>query len=161
VSLDAIALAAGLTKPNLYRYFESWEDILLVLFLEELRSFTREVVAGLSGASCLGSGSEQDVASLLVEAYARRPRLCRFLGAIASVLEHNVSARIIEDMKRTSLALGFEVASALHGALPGLTVERCLWLNNMTALLVAGLWPPAHPAPAVNEVLTKPEFSGL
>jgi hypothetical protein len=31
----------------------------------------------------------------------------------------------------------------------------------MTALLVAGLWPPAHPAPAVSAVLSKPEFSGL
>jgi AcrR family transcriptional regulator len=43
-SVNAIALEAGPTKPNLYRCFESREEILVAMFLEELRSFAREVV---------------------------------------------------------------------------------------------------------------------
>lgn len=49
----------------------------------------------------------------------------------------------------------------MQHALPTLTLARCLWINNMTSLLVAGLWPPAHPAPVVVEVLAKPEFRAL
>jgi AcrR family transcriptional regulator len=159
VSLNAIAHEAGLSKPNLYRYFESREEILLALFLEDLRSFTDDVVSGLSGLT--PGQAEDDVASVLVEAYAKRPRLCRFLGVIASVFEHNVSTRVIEEIKTVSLDLASEVATALYRVRPQLTFERCLWLNNVTALLVGGLWPPAHPAEAVSEVLAKPELAVL
>lgn len=159
VSLNAIAQEAGLSKPNLYRYFESREEILLALFLDDLRSFADDVICGLSE---LEPGQpEDDVASVLVDVYAKSPRLCRFLGVIASVFEHNVSTRVIEYTKSASLGLASEVATALQRVLPTLTFERCLWLNNMTALLVAGLWPPAHPAQAVREVLAKPEFAAL
>ena len=159
VSLNAIAAETRLSKPNLYRYFESREEILLALFLQDLRSFADDVVSTLSGFA--PGQAADDIATVLVDAYANRPRLCRFLGVIASVFEHNVSTRVIEDTKRSSLSLATEVATGLHRVLPKLRFERCLWLNNMSALLVAGLWPPAYPATAVSEVLARPEFAAL
>lgn len=161
VSLNAIAEEAGLSKPNLYRYFESREDILLALFLEDLRVFRDQVVAGIAPVQPGGPDAAEAVAEILVDAYARQPRLCRFLGMIASVFEHNVSATVVETVKTTSLALAIEVATVMQNALPTLTHERCLWINNMASLLVAGLWPPAHPAPSVVEVLAKPAFRSL
>lgn len=161
VSLNAIAQQAGLTKPNLYRYFESREDILLALFLKDLRAFRDQVVTGAACVQPGGPDAGEAIADLLVKAYAHQPRLCRFLGMIASVFEHNVSAGVVEAIKITSLDLATDVATVMQQALPTLTLERCLWINNMTSLLVAGLWPPAHPAPSVVEVLEKPEFRSL
>ena len=37
--LNAIAARAGFTKSNVYRYFESREEVLLSLFLAELDGF--------------------------------------------------------------------------------------------------------------------------
>ena len=37
---SAIARACGLSKANLYRYFESREAILLAIFIEELKLWT-------------------------------------------------------------------------------------------------------------------------
>lgn len=161
VGLNAIALEAGLSKPNLYRYFESREDILLALFIEDLRAFRDHVVAASATVPPGSPDAAASIAEIMVEAYARQPRLCRFLGMIASVFEHNVSAQVVEAVKTTSLAQAIEVATALRTALPALSLDRCLWINNMTSLLVAGLWPPAHPAPSVVEVLAKPEFASL
>lgn len=161
VSLNAIAQATGLTKPNLYRYFESREEILLTLFLEDLRDFSEGVVTRLAQLNPAGSDVEAAAATVLVDAYAMRPRLCRFLGMISAVFEHNVSAEAIEDTKRISMTLAQDVSGALHRLLPKLTLERCLWLNNAIALFVAGLWPPANPAAAVREVLAKPQFSSM
>lgn len=161
VSLNAIAQEAGLSKPNLYRYFESREDILLALFIEDLRGFRDQVVAATASVQPGSPGAAETVAEILVDAYDSRPRLCRFLGMIASVFEHNVSAEVIVALKTTSLDLATEVATSMQHALPTLTLARCLWINNMSSLLVAGLWPPAHPAPVVVEVLAKPEFRAL
>lgn len=161
VSLNAIAQEAGLSKPNLYRYFESREDILLTLFLADLRSFADEVADRLTLLSPAAPEAADTVATILTDAYATRPRLCRFLGDIASVFEHNVSGVVVERVKTVSLDQATRVAVALNVALPSLSIARALWVNNMTALLVGGLWPPAHPAPIVREVLAKAEFAAL
>lgn len=161
VGLNAIAEEAALSKPNIYRYFESREHILLALFIDDLRDFSEDVAPRISRLPPEGATTSQDAAMILVEAYASRPRLCRFLGAIASVFEHNVSPGVVEATKATSLELANAVATALGKALPALRVERCLWINNMAALLVAGLWPLAHPAPSAREVLSRPEFAAL
>jgi AcrR family transcriptional regulator len=161
IGLNAIAQEAGLSKPNLYRYFESREEILLELFLQDLGGFADEVQAGMAEIAPVGDGAAPAVATVLARAYARRPRLCLFLGAISSVLEYNVSTDVVVAVKRTSLALAERVAGAVARALPFLSLEQCLWLNNAVALFVAGLWPPANPAPVVREVLERPDFEGL
>ena len=44
--LNAIAARAGFTKSNVYRYFESREEVLLSLFLAELEGFVAAFEAG-------------------------------------------------------------------------------------------------------------------
>lgn len=159
VTLNAIAEEAGLSKPNLYRYFQSREEILLHLFLDDLRGFAAEVAGKLDG---LPAGvAPETLADIQVEAYASRPRLCRFLGLIASVLEQNASERVLREVKVATLETARMLAAALHRAKPELSVEQCLWLNSMAALFVAGLWPPAHPSAAVGALLREPEFEAL
>ncbi len=41
--LNAIAAKAGFTKSNVYRYFESREEVLMSLFLAELESFVADL----------------------------------------------------------------------------------------------------------------------
>src|SRR5689334_25239296 len=48
--LNAIAARAGFTKSNVYRYFESREDVLMSLFLVELEGFVVDFEA--SSAAC-------------------------------------------------------------------------------------------------------------
>lgn len=159
VTLNAIAAEAGLSKPNLYRYFQSREEILLHLFLDDLRSFAAEV-AGKLDAVHEGAAPET-LADMQVDAYASRPRLCRFLGLIASVLEQNASERVLREVKVSTLETARMLAAALHRARPELPVEQCLWFNSTVALFVAGLWPPAHPSAAVGALLVEPEFEAL
>ena len=65
VSLNAIAREAGLSKPNLYRYYESREAILLALLIEEHRSWVHALSNRLSEA-----GVEGDV-EFVADSFAR------------------------------------------------------------------------------------------
>lgn len=159
VTLNGIAAEAGLSKPNLYRYFQSREEILLHLFLDDLRGFAAEVAGKLDALP--GGVAPGTLADMQVDAYASRPRLCRFLGLIASVLEQNASERVLRDVKVATLETARMLAAALHRARPEVPVEQCLWLNSTVALFVAGLWPPAHPSAAVGALLGEPEFEAL
>lgn len=75
------------------------------------------------------------------------------------MLERNVGGDALRTFKRRQLALTIQLVAALHAALPALSVEGA---QRFIATLVTyqnGLFPAAHPPPAVEAVLAEPEFA--
>jgi AcrR family transcriptional regulator len=158
VGLNALAARAGVTKSNVYRYFESREEILLTLFVEDLRALVDAAEARLGAVA---AGDREQTAAVLARALLAQPRFCGFLGVLSSVLEENVSEDVILRIKRESYALMQRLSAALHRALPALALPDCQWAMQMIALLTSGLWPAAHPGPAAQRVLARPEYACL
>ena len=80
---------------------------------------------------------------------------------ISSILEHNVSESTIADAKREILDLSHRTANCLYTVLPTVLINECLWLSNTIGILVAGLWPAAHPVLVAAQVLARSEFALL
>jgi len=158
-SLSAIARTSGVSKANIYRYFESREAILLALTLEESGAWIEDLVARL--APLAGSGDAAAVADALASSIVSRPLYCTLLSSLASVLEHNVGPDTIAEFKRGFITLRHAPAQAVLAALPTLTPERAGELMMYFYVSVAGLWPVSNPPPAVVEVLSRPEFSDM
>ncbi|WP_421762264.1 TetR family transcriptional regulator [Devosia sp.] len=156
--LNAIAARAGFTKSNVYRYFESREQVLLELFLGEMASLVPTM------CDRLGTAAENDVpaiADLIAGEFTARPRLGQLTAILTSVLEANVSEDTIVRTKRTMGALTARLAEALHQKLPKASVADCLWAISMIGTLVAGMWPAARPSPAAARVLEREEFAAF
>jgi AcrR family transcriptional regulator len=158
-TLSAIARAAGLSKANCYRYYESREAILLAVALDEAAGWTDEILAGL--ARLAGTGDLDAAAEVFVRATAARPRLCRLVSSLASVLETNVGPAAVADVKQGFHRLLTRSVVALCAALPALTLEAGRDFAALFTLLVAGAWPAAHPTPVVAEVLARREFADM
>lgn len=156
--LNAIAAKAGFTKSNVYRYFESREQVLLELFLAEMDRMVPVVCAGLEAAA---EGDVDALASLIAGAFSARPRLGQLTAILTGVLETNVSEETIVRTKRTMGALTARLAEALQRKLPAASVADCLWAISMIGTLVAGMWPGARPSPAVARVLAREEFAAF
>ena len=77
LSLNSIAQRVGLSKANIYRYFESREAILLHLFCDDLRNYTLEIEQNLAN---LAAGNEIVIAQVLTNAFLTRPRLANCLS---------------------------------------------------------------------------------
>lgn len=156
--LNAIAAKAGFTKSNVYRYFESREEVLLSLFLGELESFVADFEAAVAASP---TGDTQALAQVSTQTFLAHPRFCALVAILTSVLEQNVSiARIIE-LKRTVTAHNARIAGAVHSRLPSATLEDCSWAVGMVATLVGGMWPNVTPSPNAAQVLAMPEFDYL
>lgn len=156
--LNAIAARAGFTKSNVYRYFESREEVLLSLFLSELEAFVADFE--IAAAAC----HENDVPALAgaaAQGFVSRPRFSALIAILSSVLERNISADRIVALKRGISELNLRVATALQSRLPGTTLADCGWVGATTATLVAGMWPGTRPATAAAVVLAMPEFAHL
>jgi AcrR family transcriptional regulator len=156
--LNAIAAKAGFTKSNVYRYFESREQVLLELFLAEMDGLVPDVCLRLAEAPM---GDVAALAKVVAGAFTARPRLGQLTAILAGVIEANVSEDTIVRTKRTMTAQTSRLAEALNRRLPGSTVADCLWAVAMVGTLVAGMWPAARPSPAAARVLAREEFAPL
>jgi len=157
ISLNAIARAANISKANIYRYFESREELFLHLMLEDSREWIDAFVPELSQLN----SSEDDgaVVHALVTSLAARHRFITLLSVLSSVLERNIT---VDNVIRFKMALREQVqrvVAAVGAALPSLSDDDVMQLLSATIHLTGGVWQAAHPSPAVNEALKHPELN--
>ncbi|MCZ7420032.1 TetR family transcriptional regulator [Verrucosispora sp. WMMA2121] len=152
VTLNELSRRAGLAKPNVLRYFESREAVLLEL----LDRFLAEWLADLTAALTNGIDAKLPmaeravaVAEILSRSLSGRVVLCDLFGAQGSVLEHNVSVEVAIRHKRASLAHLATMAELIQRQLPEL--DENVELFGLQTLVMAGsLAAYATPPPSLE-----------
>lgn len=157
LSLSELARRSGISKPNIYRYFESREEVLLQVWIEEVRELTDRLDASFATVPV---GDIAATAAAIAAAFAAQPSLCELTSIVSPVLERNLSADAIVAAKRTLLGLSLRIGQLLHERLPSLSLEDCVWAAAAAGTYVAGAWPAANPGPVAAEVFAHPELAG-
>ncbi|WP_250444361.1 TetR/AcrR family transcriptional regulator [Actinotalea sp. C106] len=151
VTLNELSRRVGLAKPNVLRYFESREAVLLEL----LDHFLKEWLSELTGE--LASGVDEDlpmaerasaVAEVLSRSLADRSTLCELFGAQGGVLEHNVSVEVVARYKRASLDRLTTMTSLLERYLPELE-ENATLFSLQTMVMAGALSAYSTPPPSL------------
>lgn len=153
-TLSAIATEAGTTKSNIYRYFESREEILMRLLTEDLHEASEALAQALTKPRPV-----PEIAALLANGLAANPRLCLLISITASTLEHNISTNTLRDIKRDMVASLELTATALHTAIPEIPLEQAENAVQILFTLIIGLWPHSTPGPALQALYKEPEFT--
>jgi AcrR family transcriptional regulator len=162
LSLNEVGRRSGVSKPNIYRYFESREHILLQLLVAELEDLADSIDAGLAAIEPASADAAIDaVAALVTREFLARPLLCQLLGMAASILEHNLSVEAIASSKLEMLGHAQRITVAFQRALPWLDVLDAAWAGSTIAMYVAGMWPSAHPSSTAVEALCRGELAWL
>ena len=156
LGLNELGRRSGVSKPNIYRYFESREEVLLRLYVEELSEVVERLEARLRPDQDLPA-----VAALVAREHLARPLLCQLAGMAASILEHNMTAETIAEVKGQLLPVLPRAVAALRRPLPWLSDADAGFAMQAIELQLAALWPAANPSRAAREVLSRPEFAGL
>jgi AcrR family transcriptional regulator len=159
LSLNALARRAEMTKSNVYRYFESREAMLLEVLMSAWQSWFVGFDARLTKtARPMGL---QALTTLLVETIVHEPMLCLLTSAMPSVLEQNVSVEVAHAFKTTSKAQMELVANVVSAACPTLRPAAALQLLHDVIIIMVGLYPMAHPAPAIRAALSDPSLCSM
>ncbi|MBL7255889.1 TetR/AcrR family transcriptional regulator [Paractinoplanes lichenicola] len=152
VTLNELSRRVGLAKPNVLRYFESREAVLLEL----LDLFLREWLAELATDLAAGVDDKQPmpvrakaVAEILSRSLAGRVVLCDLFGAQGSVLEHNVSVEVVARYKRASLERLTTMTDLLGQHLPELGDTAALF-SLQTMVLAGSLSAYSTPPPSLR-----------
>jgi AcrR family transcriptional regulator len=158
-SLSAIARKARISKANIYRYFESREEIFLRLLRDDYLEWVGDIEKRL--APLAGSDDPWAVAQQLSESLRERPRLAALVSVTSSVLEHNVSEEVVVRFKTELMPVLVRSVNTLHAALPSLSVESAREFVILFNMAITGLYHVSHPPPVVSRVLQRPEFSNM
>ncbi|MFC6082018.1 TetR/AcrR family transcriptional regulator [Sphaerisporangium aureirubrum] len=155
VSLGGVAVAVGLAKSNVSRYFGTREEIYLELAAEEWRGWGEAVAARLGHTS-----GAAEVAAALAETLAARPLLCDLIGHAPLSLEHNVSLEAARAFKRAVIGVVAGIGTAVGDTAAGLTATEGGELAGAAAALAGVLYPVANPSPVLAELYTQdPEIA--
>lgn len=157
VTLAAIAKEAGVVKSNLYRYFESREEILFRLMIVESEALVADGAERLSALA--GTDDIAAVARALGAVFVAHPRFCLLISQMAPILERNISVENLIGMKREVLALILKISEAISEAVPSLGTEGAMRGLHMVVHYIAGLWPMANPSEAVARALEEPDLA--
>ncbi|WP_426570221.1 TetR family transcriptional regulator [Streptomyces canus] len=159
ISLRELSRRVGLSKTNVVRYFETREAVFFELLNRSLAQWIEELHTELPPAGADGATSPEAVTDALARSLARRPLLCDLFGALGSELERNISAESARAFKLAHVRLLGALAELLRGRIPTLSPSAARELVSLTVVCTAGLWPFAHPSPAVTEAQQDPELA--
>ncbi len=155
--LNAIAREAGFTKSNVYRYFQSREEIFLHIFGDVSRAWA----AGLQSALAelrRGAAPER-----FAEAYTQetaRHTVFLDLAPFAKVsLERNSSEENLRAFYASSQAAFAPVFGEFTRIYPEISMTDWANLSLHCYYLATGLWAGSQPGPAEREILKDPQFS--
>ena len=167
VSLREISRRVGQSKSSVVRYFETREAVFLEIlqrardeWLDDLQERLPAAIGeDASDTSDTSSPALHEITDVWAQSLAERTMLCELWSMLASVLERNVSAASIRAFKLGNREHLTRLASMIQARLPALGQAAAEELAAASAVLIAGLWPFAHPSPAVLEAIDDPRLT--
>ncbi|WP_445525505.1 TetR family transcriptional regulator [Streptomyces cyslabdanicus] len=161
ITLRDIGRQAGIATSNVLRYFENREAVFLELLNRDYGAWLDALPAELAPTDADGTGPAPPVrgfAETYAASLAARPVMCELASVLAGVLERTVSVETVRAYKRQALANNDRLAGIIHARLPELDRAAAKELASATIVLIAGLWPLAHPGPTVVAAVEDPEL---
>ncbi|MDT5368256.1 MAG: hypothetical protein QOC62_2687 [Mycobacterium sp.] len=147
ITLTDIAAAVGMHKSALLRYFETREQIFLLLTAEDWREWSAALRAKLERAS--GSPTAETVASAFSSTLADRGMFCDLLAQAPLNLERNVSLEAVRAYKLVTHHEVDAIVEVMRRLLPGLTEQDCIDVIATATSLSGAFWQMGNPPPEV------------
>lgn len=155
ISLNGIAREAGISKPNVYRYFSTREEIFLAMFEEEQGKFVRSLIFRLKRIR-----SKEPVGAISrawVDVALKHRTWLELLPQLSISLERNSSVEQLVRFKRISYERFRELVAVFETAHPVLDAKQWGGAIQCAYSLMSGLWPLANPGDNVRQAMQHPD----
>jgi AcrR family transcriptional regulator len=183
ITMEEIARRAGFTRPNLYRYFRTKEEIFLALVDRDLSAWIDQVEqeflpggageparkTGRASARKTGRASARETGrevQLPVDTFVdrwcdvlfRQNRLIELLPLLSISLERNVSETTLLGFKQSLRRNTERIGAVVAAVFPDMQGERFTDFLNSNLALVSGLVPMARRSEIHERVLQREEL---
>ncbi len=159
VSFNSIAIEAGFSKSNMYRYFNSKDDIFLNIFADlfeqwvddfsqQLQVLEREVTA-------------KTFADIWLNSLLSQHDLLDLMPILFTSLERNSSFKQLLAFKRLSMNVLYRLTLDITRIYPEIEAEKAINLLTLSYAVTANSWAENLQSDAINKVYQLGEFQAL
>ena len=137
ITFAMIAKEADFTRSNLYRYFQTKEEIFLELMKHDIADWCKDVLENFTGKYA----SLHDTAEVWVDLALKRERMVKLFTILFTLLEENSSLEVLTEFKRKLTEEINTVAQFLSTALPFPSIEAAAEFVFTQSSLIIGSYP--------------------
>jgi AcrR family transcriptional regulator len=160
ITFAMIAKEADFTRSNLYRYFQTKEDIFLELMKYDIAAWRVDVLENFTDRNI----SQNEVAESTLDLILKHERMVKLFTILFTLLEPNSSLQALTSFKRKINEEIGRVAQFLSTVFPFPSVEAAAEFLFTLSSLVIGSYPMMDLTPKQIEAMkainmdTSPEF---
>ena len=155
ITFVSIAREAGFTRSNLYKYFNSKEDIFLEFLKQDLVLWETDLTRAFEKGRNYSIG---EFAEIWADKQVKHERLLGLIAILHVFLEKNTSyGNLIAFKSRVTEELR-SLFGLLSGLFPGMTPDKSLCFFHLQLASAIGLYQMSNLSEVQNKVLSLPEF---
>ena len=158
ITFASIAEEAEFTRSNLYKYFNSKEEIFLEFLKQDMVCWRQDLVAALQEWKVYSVG---EFASVWVKAQGRHGRMLHLISILYDQLEKNSSLESLIDFKTIATDEFNILCEVICELFPSMHAEDAVKFLNMQLAASIGFYRMTNLAEVQQEVLALPEFQHL
>lgn len=157
ITFVSIAKAAHFTRSNLYKYFNSKEEIFFEFLKQDVIYWRKDLVKTIGKKKY----AVDAFAAVWVGVQGRHGRMQDLISILYDFLEKNASIERMVDFKRLAKEEYTIVTELLCNVFPALSPQKAIKFLNMQLAASIGLYRMTNLSAVQKEVLAHPEFKHL
>ncbi len=160
VSFNGIALEAGFTKSNMYRYFSSKEDIFLNIFKDLFEDWYVDCTQRLQKLQ--QNVEVEHFAETWVASYMSHPQFLDLTSLLFISLESNSSYEQLLEFKQLSMNLLYQLTIEISKVYPNVQGENAFRFLTLSFAATANYWAAeSRQNEALNKIYQLEQFKEL
>ena len=159
VSFNAIAVEAGFTKSNMYRYFSSKDEIFLNVFADLFKQWAGDFSQQLRALA--QEVEPKAFAYAWLNTMLSQPKLLDLMPILFTSLERNSSFEQLLEFKRLSINLLYPLTLDISRIYPDIEGEKAFKLLNLSYAATTNAWTATTESDALKKLYQLDEFLAL
>ena len=155
ITLKQIGNGLPFSRPTIYNYFHTKEEIFLALFRREYERWIVDLKAIYNGNDCL---KKEELASKIARSLADRPQLIKLIAMNIYDMEENSRLEQLIEFKHTYRKLIETFEKIFEKFLSGKTKEETKKLLYMFIPFIFGVYPMTNATDKQNEAMKAAEI---
>ncbi len=140
VTFKAISEMTTFTRPSIYNYYKTKDEVLLDLLARELQRWQASLLEVMNNTAKM---TKEQYSGFLTKTLLAHEKMLKLLSILYSVLEINSSVEKIADFKKVTHALDTIFAS-LDKYFPDAAPENKATFISTFSVYILGLYPISH-----------------
>lgn len=138
LTFTAISEYTNFTRPNIYKYFKTKDEILLSMIIQEFDSYSNELIGSYHKEK---KYTLLEISSIWTESTLNHTRFLDLFSLLFTLIENNVSVEALSEYKKTIIPMQTPLNNLISWLFPNADAESIYTFSGTQLSLAFSLYP--------------------